>query len=270
VDDALALIARAAKAGYNGVVLADYKFNILERMPAKYVKNVERVKEAATAAGIEIIPTVFPVGYSDGLLHHDANLAEGVPVRDAPFIVKHSVATLVPDPAARLVNGDLQETKGDRFVGFAFQDEPGKATFADREVTHHGKVSCRMEDPGKASASGNCRLTQRVKVRPFACYRLSCWVKTQDMKPASPFHLVARGKAGRRLTFHEGHLKPAQDWTQVEVVFNNLNETEVQIYVGQWNGGTGKLWLDEIDLQELALVNVLRRDGCPVTVTSAD
>ena len=52
VDDALALIARASKAGYNGVVLADYKFNILERMPPKYFKNVARVKDAATAAGV--------------------------------------------------------------------------------------------------------------------------------------------------------------------------------------------------------------------------
>ncbi len=35
VDDLIALIRRAGKAGYNGLVLADYKFNILGRMPER-------------------------------------------------------------------------------------------------------------------------------------------------------------------------------------------------------------------------------------------
>src|SRR5262245_36594165 len=77
LDTLLALIDRAGKSSYNGLVLADYKFNILDRMPPNYFKNVERVKEAAVAAKIEIIPTVFPIGYSAGLFAHDPNLAEG-------------------------------------------------------------------------------------------------------------------------------------------------------------------------------------------------
>src|SRR5262249_7330106 len=35
-------------------------------------------------------------------------------------------------------------------------------------------------------------------------------------------------------------------------------------------GRSGTLWLDDLALEELALVNVLRRDGCPLTVASAD
>ncbi len=133
VDEAVALIARAGKAGYNGVVLADYKFNILERMPPNYFKNVERVKKAAADGRHR--------DHSDRLPHRlqrrtacttMPNLAEGMPVEDAPFVVKDGVAVLVHDPAVQLVNGDLEDVKGDRFAGFSFQDEPGKATFADR------------------------------------------------------------------------------------------------------------------------------------------
>jgi hypothetical protein len=271
VDDLVALIDRAGKAGYNGLVLADYKFNILERMPPKYFQNVARVRQAAAAAKLEIIPTVFPVGYSAGLLAHDPNLAEGLPVRDAPFVVKGREAVLEPTPEARLVNGDLEEVNGDRFAGFALQDDPGKTTFADREVVHHGKVSCRMQDLGQ-NPHGHGRLAQRVKVRPHSCYRFSCWVKTRDLKPAGAFRLLAlgAGKGNRPLTFYEGALKPTQDWAQVEVVFNSLAETEVTLYAGQWGGRSGTLWLDELALEELALVNVLRRDGCPLTVASAD
>src|SRR5262245_28300191 len=231
VDALTALLARAGKSGYNGVVLADYKFNILGRMPPNYFRNVERVKRAAREAGLEIIPAVFPVGYSAGVLAHDPNLAEGLPVKDAPFVVRGRAA--VPDAAAaaRLVNGGLEEVKGDRFAGFNLQDSPGKVTFADRAVVHGGKVSCRMQDVGRNGPHGHARLAQRVRVRPFACYRFSCWVKTRDFAPAGAFRLLALGggKGGRALTFYEGRLKATEDWRRLEVVFNSLEETEVTL-----------------------------------------
>ena len=156
VDDSaeqlIKLIDRAGKAGYNGVVLADFKLNVLERLPKRYAQNVARVQQAADRAGVEIIPAIFPIGYSEGLLTHDPNLAEGVPVKDAPFVVKKGRAVL--ESTMRLRNGSLEDVKGDRFVGFSFQDDPGKSTFADHKVVHKGKVSCRMEQLGKHRRSG--------------------------------------------------------------------------------------------------------------------
>jgi hypothetical protein len=272
VDYVVALIERAGKSGYNGIVLADYKLNILDRMPRNYFQNVARVRKAADAAGIEIIPAVFPIGYSAGLLAHDANLAEGLPVERAPFQVKGREAVLVMDPAVSIRNGGLEEVKGDRFVDFSFQDDPGKTSFADRDIVHRGKVSCRMQDIAKHNPHGLCRLVQSVKVRPHACYRFSCWVKTQDLKPAGAFHLLALGasKGNPQLTFHEGGVEATQDWKPLEVVFNSLDNSEVNLYAGQWGGQSGKLWVDDLSLEELPLVNVLRRDGCPFTVISED
>jgi hypothetical protein len=262
------IIERAGRAGYNGVVLTDYKFNILDRMPPNYFQNVERVKQAAAKAGLEIIPSIFPVGYSDGLLVHDPNLAEGLPVTDAPFVVRGREAVLAPDPPARLVNGGLEEAKGDRFAGFSFQDDPGVVSFADRVTAHGGAAACRFQDFRKGS-SGNARLVQCVAVRPHACYRLSAWVKTRDLAPAG-VRLAVIGKSGRSLTFHEPHQKPTQDWTQLEVAFNCLGETEVNVYAGLWGGRSGTFWVDDLALEEQGLVNVLRRDGCPLVVRSAD
>jgi hypothetical protein len=267
VDEVLTLLERARKSGYNGIVLADYKFNVLDRLPPRYFKNVERVKLAAAAAGIEIIPTVFPMGYSAGLLAHDPNLAEGIPVKAAPFTVKKGEA--VPDQGAVLRNGGLEDVKKDRFAGFSFQDEPGKATFADAKVKHSGKLSCRMQDFDKTTA-GNCRLAQRVSVRPYACYQVSAWVKTSDLKPAGNVRLTVLGKDGKALSFFDEHLKETQDWTYVDVVFNSLEETEITLYAGIWGGKQGTLWLDDLQLEELSLVNPLRRAGCPLTVASAD
>jgi hypothetical protein len=267
VDRVAALIERAGKAGYNGAVLSDTKFNILGRMPERYAQNVARVKAAAAKAKVEIIPSVFPIGYSNALLANDPNLAEGMLVERAPYVVKGREARLVPDPATKIINGGLEELRGDKFAGFGYQDEPGKVTVADREVKHGGKTSCRMQDMAATPVS---RLIQSIKVRPHACYRLSCWAKTRDLKPTGPFRLVAIGASGRTLSFREGGVEPTQDWTRVDVVFNSQGESQINVYVGMWGGKLGTLWVDDLAIEEISLVNVLRRDGCPLVVASED
>ena len=63
-DAVIRIIERASKAGYTGVVLADYKLNILDRVPAHYFEHVARVRKAAAQHNVELIPTVFPIGYA--------------------------------------------------------------------------------------------------------------------------------------------------------------------------------------------------------------
>ncbi len=179
VERLLALIQRARQAGYNGVVLADDKFAVLDRMPEAYFSNAQRIRRAAREAQIEIIPSVFPIGYSGRLLAHDPNLAEGMPAVDIPFVVRGREAVLVQEPTARIANGDLERADGDRFSGFTLQDDPGKTTFADHRVVHGGTTSLRIEDDGRGNPNRNYRIAQRIRVRPHACYRFSAWVKTR-------------------------------------------------------------------------------------------
>jgi hypothetical protein len=271
-DDVIALIERASRGGYTGVVLADYKFQVLYRVPEWYFRNVERVKRAAARSGIELIPAVFAIGYSNGHLAQGPNLAEGLPVVDQPYRVKNGVAGLNSQPAVQLKNGGLEESKGDKFAGFSFQDDPGVATFADSSVHHQGRVACRLE-PGarvQGRSSSNVRLSQTVKLRPRTAYNLSCWVKTRELAPAGSLRLLTLGAGGRALTFHEGGVEPSQDWKRIEVVFNSLDQRDATIYVGFWGEGKGTFWIDDVKLEELALVNVLRRPGCPLEVKSAD
>ena len=113
---------------------------------------------------------------------------------------------------------------------------------------------------------------QRVNVRPNTPYRFSCWIKTKDLTPTGSFHLLAlaTSQEGKSLTFHEGGLEPTADWKKVDVVFNSLGEHEVALYAGFWGQGKGMFWIDDLALEELALVNLLRRKGCPFEVESAD
>jgi hypothetical protein len=273
VDQVISLIERAAKSGYTGLMLADYKFQILDRMgETGYFRNAERVKAAAARAKLEIIPAVFSIGYSNGILAHDPNLAEGILASAVPHRVRQGRLVLEPLPDARIRNGDFEQAERDRFPGFTFQDDPGRSTHADSAVVHSGKGSCRIEAGRNKDGGGNVRVMEHVRVRSHACYRLSCWVKTKELSVPGSFHLLALGgkSPGRSLTFQEGGVEPTQDWKPLDVVFNTLDQSEVNLYCGIWGDGSGTVWIDDLRLDELSLVNVLRRKGCPLAVTSAD
>ena len=82
VDELDRIWRRAAAAGYSYVLLTDSKFarlGDLGDMTKTYMNNVDRVKKIAAALKLEIVPALFNVGYSNSLLWHDPNLAEGLP-----------------------------------------------------------------------------------------------------------------------------------------------------------------------------------------------
>src|SRR5947209_8702659 len=65
VDQLETLWRRAAAAGYTHVLLADSKFSRLAELEPRYFRNIERVKAIAAKLNLEIIPAIFPVGYSN-------------------------------------------------------------------------------------------------------------------------------------------------------------------------------------------------------------
>ena len=216
-----AILERAAKAGYNGLVLADYKFNILDRMPDQYFKNVERLKKAAAEHQVEIIPCVFPIGYSDGVLVHDPNLAEGLPVKDAPFVARGGAAG--PRPASP--SGSSTATS--RRPAATSSPASASRTIRARPRSPISEVEARRQDlvphADCTTTAGNCRLNQKVKVRPWTCYRLLVLGEDQGPQAGRRVQAARRsGPAGGHLTFHEGAPEADQDWTQIEVVFNSL------------------------------------------------
>lgn len=274
---ALEVVDRAGRAGFNGLVFADAKLMTLERYgmdrPAHpYARNVRRLREAASAAGLDVIPHVPVVAGAHGLFVYDPNLAEGFEVRDAVFEVRGGVAQLVQDPDAVLVNGGFERHAQDRFEGWAYQDDPGRATAVDTVQPRSGTSSLRLE-PQEASRHGLCRIHQTVRVRPRRYYRVTAWVKTEGLKPVEGFKLSVAGMSPdgeRPLVFQRFDIQPTQDFSEVHAVFNSLEFQEVRVYLGLWGGREGRAWVDDCELAEMGLVNVLRRPGCPLTVRSAD
>ncbi len=267
----LALMERAKKAGYTGILLADYKFNILDRMDRGYFANAQRVIDKAKELDLEIVPCVFSIGYADGVLAHDPSLAEGLPVVDAPFVVQGGKLVPLMDEGTKLLNGSFEEldAKG-RLAGW-WQENVGGSVFADRDVVKDGKLSLRMQDiRANSPEHGHCRVHQLVKTQPFRYYHLSVWIKTENFDTPGEVKLLALAKKPGTLSYKDLDVKRTQDWTQYHIVLNSLENTEVRIYLGVWGGKTGKLWWDGLTMEPAGFVNVIRRDGCPLKLTTAD
>jgi hypothetical protein len=238
------LFARAGKAGYTHVLLTDSKFGKLGDMDARYFANLERVKRAAATNHLEIVPALFSIGYSNDLLWHDPNLIEGLPVTNALFVVQDGQARLQPDPPPVLRGGDMADLKL-----WGWKD--------DNMVADAGAV--RVTDPRGA----NARISQKLQLTPFRQYHLTVRVKTQDFRGTPEVKLLVGN-----LSLNHNFLgaKPTQDWTTHHVVFNTLGNRDVQLYLGCWGGTTGSLWWDDVRIEEVGLLNVIRRDGAPLVV----
>lgn len=248
VKEAVALFQRGHSAGYTHVMLADSKFSRLHDVPERYFKNCEQVKEAAKKNGLQIVPALFGMGYSNDLLNRNPNLAEGLPVKDALFVVKNGEANIVVDPPVILPGSDMENRKKWRFVD-------------DELVSENGAL--RATDP-----KGNARLSQSVKVSKFRQYTLSARIKTQDFTGEPEMKVLVPGSP--QLSFTKLQVKRTQDWQTHRVTFNSLDHEEVAIYCGTWGAAKGSIWWDDVEIHEEGLVNVLRRDGCPLVVKTED
>lgn len=258
------VVEAAGKAGLNGAV-ASFSMDTLCRQQPDYFARLARFESLCRSNHLEFIPAVFSVGYGGGVLAHNRNLAEGLPVKEAPFKVKGSMATLVGNSAS-FTNGDFEVFSGNKARGFNLQDDPGTISFIDEAVRHGGKASLRLEN-FTAHEAGNARAMQTIQVRPFRAYRVTLWVKTENLKPSFRTVVLADG---RELAPREFHIPATSDWRKVTYLFNSLENEKVSVYVGVWGGRNGTLWIDDWTITEVGPVNVLRRPGTPVKVTSED
>lgn len=275
-DSLIKLIHRAKKAGFTGVGVRASRLMIRGfSLPKNYYTNIERAVKAAKEADIELIPRVMSInGYSNALLSNNPNLAPGVPVRDCLFVVKDGKAT-VANKQNLLEFGDFEKySQPHRPDGITFLDVPGEVSFQDTEVVHSGKSSLRFEHFETATNHGNCRILKKLKVKPWHEYRLSVWIKTEKVPRAHNIDIQIHGNVTQRprVGIHKRDIQVAgtQDWKEHHAMFNSLHNSEVWVYIGGWNAGGGKVWLDDASVQEVAGINMVRREGCPVKVTSED
>ncbi len=251
--------------GLNGIVMS-VCFDKLDLEPTYNFKNLREIQRICRKYKVELIPSFMGVGYNAHMLAHDKNLAEGLPVKDALFVVEKGWARLVDDPQVGIENGGFEKYDGDRVAGFSFPAEPGEHIFVDNGEFKEGKTSLRFENLAGFEEESSL-LTQEVAVHPYRCYQASCWVKIEGVKsPGDVFPLLVRGTDGRRLQYYIPPLPAEGEWRKAVIGFHSKGYDRVTISIGVPGDTGGRFWIDGMKLEEAGLVNVLRRPGTPLTV----
>jgi hypothetical protein len=239
IDSIREIWTRAAKAGYTHVLLTDSKLAKLGDLgdnTKHYFANIERVKKIAAELKLELVPAMFDVGYSNSTLWHDPNLAEGLPVKDQPFVVNGG--------QGRPVNE----------IHF-----PAKLGFKDDQVKVDGGIAT------VENHKSNARFTYQMKLPKYRAYHVTVKIKTENYTGKPEIKAIG-GPTNRELQWRNLGVKPTQDWTEHHAVFNTLDNDSVNIYFGVWGDATGTLQWKDWKIQESGLVHVLRRPGTPCTV----
>jgi hypothetical protein len=205
-------------------------------MDKRYFQNLDRAKKIAADLKLELVPAVFHIGYSNTMLWHDPNLAEGLPVKDALFEVKGGLADVVADPP----------------VAF-----PAKFGFKDETVEVADGVATVKDNPKLA------RFTYNLQLPKYRCYHVSVKIRTENYTGHPELKALADG---RTLQFQNLGVKKTQDWKEHHVVFNTLEHEKVAVYFGVWDKSSGTLQWKDWKIEEAGLVNVLRRPGAPFTI----
>jgi hypothetical protein len=259
---------------YNGLQQNDFKYNLIEDQPDWYFKNADTIKRYTDERQIEMIPGVAPMGYSEGILWDNPNLAEGMPT-SALYVMEADTGRLIPDPEISIINGGFENVNGSgNFTGFGFYDNENGATQADKQIKVSGTQSARTIDPQKANPSGNARFNVQVNTKPNKYYYLSAWVRTENIARGE-IRLLALGfddNTSLPLTHTAFSVPSTTDrsknngWVKLGVLFNSQSFSKMYLYAGIWGGSTGTIWWDDLKIEEAGLVNILRRPGTPLRI----
>jgi hypothetical protein len=242
-------MTNAAAQGYTHILISDSKFSFLWAMYPHYFDNVNTVKNTAASLGLELVPALFSIGYSNDLLYNDPNLIEALPVTNTLLVVSNGVAVIQPDPPVAFKGGD--------FSNLALWDWKDDIVVEDNGTA-------RVTDPN----GRNARIVQGLNVTPFREYHISIRVKTQSFQGTPQVEVLVPLQSGDVTALNYNYLgvSQTQDWQTHHVVFNSLTNSHVTVYIGCWGGGTGSLWWDDANIEELAFMNLVRRPGAPFSV----
>jgi len=237
VEKAAPIWIRARRAGYTRVVLADHRFARLGAMDDAYFARARRLRALADSLGLGIVPGVFQVGRSSSMLEDAPDLAEALPVVDAPFVVAGGIATPSTSPQIE-------------FRAWADGSD------ANAVVGLHKAITTGSARPA--------RWWYRLRVAPHRIYRVTCQIHSRDFRGRA---LVRVTDGSTALTFLDKlPVDRDQDWKEYDVLFDSGHHTEVTVSFGLFHPAQGTLEWRNWSMAEAGPVNVVRRADAPFTL----
>ncbi|MEW6252444.1 MAG: alpha-L-arabinofuranosidase, partial [Planctomycetota bacterium] len=157
-------------------------------------------------------------------------------------------ATAQEAPTNWLKNPSLENAAGDRPAEWQTFTWGGAGSFEYDGVARSGQRSVALSSAQGADLSWGCI----VPVDPYARYRLSGYIKTENVRPVR----------GRGVLLNVHNIQPVatrpmtgtNDWTLVEVEFETGEHDAIQVNctLGAWGLASGKAWFDDLKLEQIA------------------
>jgi hypothetical protein len=120
----------------------------------------------------------------------------------------------------------------------------------------------RFESPGPVA-----RFEQAISVTPYRCYRVKVRLRGQDVAPNATLEIRADTPDGRRnYCWFERPFKSEAGWTEYTTAFNSSSANRLILRVWIEDGLPGKLSIGDLRIEEVGLLNVVRRAGTPIEV----
>jgi putative membrane-bound dehydrogenase-like protein len=154
------------------------------------------------------------------------------------------------EPSGNLIpNPSFEDLSGDRPAGWRTAVHSGRGDFEVAEPGRTGRRCVKIS----SEQGGDVSWAVRVAVKPRTDYRLTGWIKTENVRRIG-------GARGAMLNIHEMQdpvrggtpaLVGSHDWTQVKLDFNSgeMREVTINCLFGGWGRATGTAWFDDLELQ---------------------
>ena len=171
--------------------------------------------------------------------------------RDGVLAAATAAGTAIGEPAASenlLPNPDFEKLAGGVPVGWSdvryYGGARGDSVRIAASPNGRDGSSCLRIDSARNS---DCGVAMTVRLERGAHYRLSGWVRTENLTPV-------RNGPGALLNVHGGRLtagvRGTSDWTEVAVEFEAGDDREVIVHClfGGYGGATGTAYFDDVSL----------------------
>ena len=219
------------------------------------INNEYKGGQTTAIARLEQIHGSYAMSAASGILRFGAlALAMGVlGMGDA------GCATTEPAMAQNILpNPSFEEVE--KLAGWETHVWAGEGRFGTEANGRNGGCSVMIA----SEKGGDLSWRATVEVRPDSVYRLSGWIKTENVSP--------KDGAGALLNVHEiksartRALKGTKDWTEVETTFKTGSRREITVncLLGGWGLATGTVWFDDVSLE---LVSTKKTKKTAMTVT---
>ena len=160
------------------------------------------------------------------------------------FLITSIVVSLISVPARAegVINGSFEQADGNKPAGWHNRIWDGRARFSHDTNGHKSARSVKISSENNTDAGW----IVYQEVQPFSRYKLSCWIKTENVVPAN-----GRG-ALLCVEGYRGSCTPAVtgtvDWTYREMEFDTEANDAIQInlMLGYYGRVKGTAWYDGI------------------------